>query len=148
MISSVMSPAAVLAIVAGNHGDFDLPLIMAICQHESSFDARAWKGEPEEHGGPSYGLMQLQLPTARDRGYRGDGPGLFDPVVNVQLGVAQLAWIKAQLCKASKFGLQEMVAAYNEGLGNALRGNQDPLYTQSVLNLRALWQLKLGTGVA
>ncbi len=139
-----MTKAEIACMVVRDYGQRDPSLILAIIQQESAFNARAFR--PDRNGG-SFGLMQLDLPTARDRGYTGDGPGLFDETTNVRLGVAQLEWIASFLRARSAFGLAAEIAAFNEGVGAALRGNPDPRYVGNVLAYRLDWQRALGSGV-
>lgn len=49
-------------------------------------DKDEWKDRDPNEVSASYGLMQLMYTTAHGLGYRGDGEGLYDPVVNVELG--------------------------------------------------------------
>lgn len=139
----MITKADIVALARELHGDIDLPLLLAIIEHESSFNPDAFL---VDRNGGSWGLMQLDLPTARDRGYKGDGPGLRDPRTNIFYGVKQLDWIAAYLKSRSSFGVGTMIAAYNEGAGAAARGNPDPRYVQAVLAARTRWQIDLGGG--
>lgn len=140
-----MKPIDALAIVNKWRGDFDAPLIMGFIETESAFNEKAFR---QDRNGGSYGLMQLDIPTARDRGFQGHALDLYDPVINVEFGVKQLRWIKSFLAARSASGLQAMIAAYNEGVGNVLRGNPDPRYVASVMSARRQWQVSLGEGVS
>lgn len=133
-----------LIFVRKNCGIFDVPLIMSFCQTESSFNERAFA---RDRNGGSFGLMQLDVPTARDRGFKGDPAELFDPETNIRLGVAQLCWIDKTLKRTGAGGLQNMIAAYNEGVTNVLCGNPDPLYVGNVIQHRTEWARILGEGV-
>src|SRR5215469_7350086 len=86
--------AVALDLARRLHGQWDVALVMAIIEHESSFDANAFA--PDRNGG-SYGLMQLDYPTAQDRGFAGSPSALYEPALNIQYGVAQLDWIAAYL---------------------------------------------------
>lgn len=150
-----MKPGDVLAIVRPLAGMWPASLVMAIAEQESGrhdahgvlvdFNERAFLND---RNGGSFGLMQLDLPTARDRRYTGTGPGLYDPPTNIRFGVAQLDWIADQLRHRGAFGLQNLFAAYNEGVGNVMRGNPDIRYVGSVVAYRNKWQVALGEGVA
>lgn len=74
---------------------------------ESGFNARAL-GD----GGRSFGLVQIQLTTAQGLGYRGDGPGLFDPSTNTQLG---MRYLREQVNRAGS--VEGGLSAYNGGYG-------------------------------
>lgn len=149
-----MTPAEVLAIVQPRRGQWPLSLLMGFAEKESGrhdaagrlvdFDPRAFAGD---RNGGSYGLFQLDLGTARDRGFTGAPADLFDPATNTRLAVAQLDWIRDRLQHNSADGLQSTIAAYNEGVGNVLRGNPDPRYVQMVLIYRDRWRLQLNEGV-
>ncbi len=149
-----MKPADVLALVNRHAGAWPVPLVMAIAEQESGrhdrrgvlvdFNERAFL---MDRNGGSYGLMQLDLPTARDRGYAGDGAGLYDPETNIRIGMLQFDWIADDLRRRGAFGLQNLIAAYNEGIGNVLRGNPDPRYVGLVMGYRERWRLALGLGV-
>jgi soluble lytic murein transglycosylase len=91
-------------------GALDRPLLMAVAWQESRFDPAA------RSRSDALGLMQLKLPTAQDvaRGLGEPAPderALFDPAVNLRLGVAylrkRLAGFDGQLPAA--------LAAYNAG---------------------------------
>ncbi|WP_197922087.1 lytic transglycosylase domain-containing protein [Thiosulfatihalobacter marinus] len=45
---------------------------------------------PRARNGPNLGLMQIQLPTARTMGYRGDAAGLLDAETNLKYAVKYL----------------------------------------------------------
>lgn len=134
-----------LPIIKKEAPDFDPALILGFVQAESSFDERAFR---IDRNGGSYGLMQLDVPTARDRGFKGKPADLFDPATNIHYGVAQLRWIKKYLAQYSANGLTSMIAAYNEGVGRVVKGNPDPRYVAAVTAARDQWRAVLGEGVA
>jgi soluble lytic murein transglycosylase-like protein len=140
-----------LALARANAGACDdLALVMGIMEQESGkhgargvlvgFDDRAFL--PDRNGG-SIGLMQLDLPTARQMGFKGDAAGLYACAANVALGARYLAWIKADLTRNCAYSLAANIAGYNEGVGNVLRGNPDPNYVGLVSAYRTAWQIKL-----
>jgi soluble lytic murein transglycosylase-like protein len=149
-----VKPGDVLALVQRLAGAWPVPLVMAIAEKESGrhdargvlvdFNDRAFLAD---RNGGSIGLFQLDLATARDRGYRGDAAGLYDPKVNTTLAVLQLDWIADTLRRRAAFGVQSLIAAYNEGVGNVMRGNPDPRYVGMVEAYRERWRLALGEGV-
>ncbi len=111
---------------------FDRDLLLGVIRVESAFNnfARSDKG--------ALGLMQV-LPTtgeavARDLGIEWRGPRtLFDPVQNVRIGSAYLAWLHARYQN-----LDRALAAYNWGPGAIDRrlsnGHPVPVeYVSSVL---------------
>ncbi|HEY1503724.1 MAG TPA: transglycosylase SLT domain-containing protein [Stellaceae bacterium] len=141
----MIKPADLLPIIQCEAPDFDPALILGFVQTESSFNERAFR---IDRNGGSYGLMQLDLSTARDRGYPGDAFGLYDPKTNIHYGVAQLRWINRYLASYSAVGLQSMIAAYNEGVGRVVKGNPDPRYVASVIASRDRFRAILHEGVA
>jgi peptidoglycan lytic transglycosylase len=113
--------------------DFDPWLVLAVMAVESGFYnfAVSQKG--------AMGLMQVMPPTGQElaarKGIPWDGPAtLFDPVVNVRLGVAYLRQL------SDRYGhIQLALAAYNWGPGRIDRrlqlGSEVPVdYAQLVLD--------------
>ena len=129
--------------VRANAGGLDPAFILGVVTHESSFNPRAFL---MDRNGGSYGLMQLDLPTARDRGFTGTAEQLYDPATNLKLGIAQLVWISNYLAKLGRSSQQNIAAAYNEGVGNVAKGLPDPLYVQAVINATGQWQQILQRG--
>jgi soluble lytic murein transglycosylase-like protein len=107
----------------------DTALLLAFIEQESTFKTRAFLND---RNGGSYGLLQLDYATAQDRGFKGSAVDLYDPVVNVQFGNAQLEWLSAELTKGGKFSASNLAAAYNSGLSHILGGGTDPLYAAEV----------------
>lgn len=89
---------------------------LAIARQESGF--RPWArnniGGDKARGG-AWGLFQVTLGTAQGLGYRGDGPGLLDPVVNADYAARLVAELRNQW-----HSLQDVAAAYNSGKAYAL----------------------------
>ena len=123
-----MTHDEIIAYVRANAGT-DAVLVLGIISQESSFRETAFAND---RNGGSYGLMQLDLPTARDRGYTGEGVGLFDPITNIIYGMAQIAWIRGYLAEHGITDLDSIIAAYNEGVGNVVKGRKDPRYVARV----------------
>ncbi|HUZ71603.1 MAG TPA: transglycosylase SLT domain-containing protein [Stellaceae bacterium] len=134
-----------IAAYIGQHfaGD-DVALILAVIEEESSFEPRAFRAD---RNGGSFGLMQLDVPTARDRGFTGAPDALYDPATNIRFGVAQLNWIADYLKSRSAYSVGSVIAGYNEGVGNVMRGNPDPRYVARVTEFRRQWQLRLAGAV-
>jgi len=112
-LSAATVPSAYTSIIIqeGNAQGVDPALIAAVIQVESSFRPDAVNPEPT--GQPSYGLMQLQLATARDMA--GDSSlqssDLMDPSLNIALGTKYLRY------QLDRYGGNEAMAAaaYNAG---------------------------------
>lgn len=98
--------------VSHQHG-FDPVLVMSIIQTESSFN-------PEMIGGVGeIGLMQIRPATAEwmagKVGIRWSGEkALLDPLYNIRIGVAYLAWLREYFDSHARLYL----AAYNMGQNN------------------------------
>lgn len=103
------------------------PDILALIEIESGFDADAYREEPRLEDA-SYGLMQILFSTAYDRGYRGDPKGLLQPDINIHYGMAQVDWICDYLRTNGETRWERVIAAYNEGVGNVLKGRPDASY--------------------
>lgn len=97
---------AVIAREAAAHR-MDPDLVRAVIGQESGFNPQAVGDD-----GSSFGLMQLQMMTARGVGVTGD---LFDPANNVRAGVTYLA---QQIAKAGN--VDAGLSAYNGGYRPAL----------------------------
>ena len=130
-------------------------LILAIIEQESSFNEKA---TANDHNGGSFGLMQLNIPTARDMGiltmipsvYRtaeGDrlaiSKALLDPQINMQIGMKYIDWIASYLRRKNLYTLERNIAAYNVGVGNVVKGVSDRAYSDSVLLRYKRWQAQL-----
>lgn len=87
---------------AALHG-IDAALIVAMVRVESSFDPRA-----VSHKG-ARGLMQVMPATAQRFGV--DGEDLFDPDINLEVGLRYLSWLRDRFDGDT----QRMLAAYNAG---------------------------------
>lgn len=109
-------------------------IVMGLIRQESDFTptAKATDARDEARGG-SYGLVQMSLATARTLGYVGPVgdaaqlSGLYDPALNVRLGVKYLA----DLLKTMRGDVARAVAAYNAGpslerSGDAKRTTNSP----------------------
>lgn len=117
-------------------------VLLAIIDHESSFDPKAFA--PDKNGG-SYGLMQLDWQTAKDRGFAGISPtALDDPILNLRYGVAVLMWIGADLERHGKLTFYNLCAAYNSGLQHVLDGGTDDAYVSLVKGRYDLLNAALG----
>lgn len=108
----------------------DAALVLGHIQTESAFRPNAFRND--KNGG-SYGLGQLNLATAQDRGFTGCADGLYDPPTNLDLTIAQVEWIKNTLANHEIFDLEPRIAAYNMGCGAIERGGTDPIYVERVL---------------
>jgi soluble lytic murein transglycosylase-like protein len=90
----------------------DPAVVMAIISHESNFKVRAINPH-ERTGGPSVGLMQVQVPTAAGMLGQPDLTleQLYDPQTNIRAGTRYLA----QQLRRYGGDLATALAAYNAG---------------------------------
>jgi soluble lytic murein transglycosylase-like protein len=84
-------------------------------------DKDEWKDKDPREVSASFGLCQLMFTTAWGMGYRGDGEGLYDPVVNVTLGARYIRKL-IDKCKKERWHfntpfnpLSMAMARYNGG---------------------------------
>ena len=115
------------------------PLVKAIIAVESGFNPMAYRAEPArpslpptadfpQGGDASFGLMQLLARTARGLGYIGQLDGLFNPSINIDLGVRLLS---NDLRRTGS--LTDSVSAYNGGIRPSL-GYGSPLASGKYAN--------------
>lgn len=122
-------------------------LVKAHAVVESNLDPVAIHADSGENGSglrTSYGLMQLEGQTARNLGFTGAWADLFTPGINIPLG----AELIAQNLAAAGGDMEVAIAAYNEGIGNALADKAagrpfrttDPNYVAKVKTARLAFQ--------
>lgn len=118
--------------------------LLAFIDQESGFDRFAERFEPKLNE-RSYGLMQLLLSTARQLDFTGPPDGLFEPTTNIALGIRYLGFIREYLEKNLKRppSETEWVEAYNEGIGNVMKGRADPGYYASWSAKRDYWKRRI-----
>jgi len=89
---------------------YDPYLVLAIAKQESSKRplARSWEAKPKLW---NFGLMQLQEPTARTYGFRGDAERLMDWKTNIQYASQFLN----DLNKRYDGDQVKVIASYNAG---------------------------------
>jgi soluble lytic murein transglycosylase-like protein len=119
----------------------DTALLFSFIEVESSFNAKAFR--PDRNGG-SYGLMQLDMPTAQDRGYAGANAGLYQPRINIQYGIAVLDWIVTELEKRGMYSIANVAAAFNAGLEHVISGGTDATYSGKIEAAYSAWRTILG----
>ena len=84
-------------------------IVPAVVQVESSGNHNAVGPD-----GDSFGLMQLQLATAQDFGYRGNEIGLLNPIKNIHYGTLYVRY----LLKRYQGKVYVALDAYNRGMLN------------------------------
>jgi len=131
--ASVVVPRGLQAIItsAGDRHGIDPRLIQAVIQVESAFNANARSPKG------ALGLMQLMPATAARFGAAAD-TDLFNPAVNVELGVRYLRVLSEQF--ESRIDL--VLAAYNAGEGAVVRsGYEVPPYRETREYVRKILDL-------
>ena len=136
--------AAIVQLVLQYAGGQDPALILGIIEHESNFNAGAVNSS--DPNGGSWGLMQMAAATARDMGVP-DPRALLQPAVAIVAGVRYLAWIDSYLTNHGGGGLNQKIAAWNEGPGAAASGLPDYPYVQAVSANMAKWRGYLDSAV-
>ncbi len=124
---------------------FDPVFVLAVIQVESEFRVKAASNRG------ALGLMQIQLPTARHvikaagvvaSGYENDmadtiekriltEQALFDPFINISIGIAYLAWLRDHYSVSSPYYL---LAAYNMGPSRLNQFFTDKIYYPDAAN--------------
>lgn len=99
-----------------------IALVYAIIETESSYNPNA------NNSNQSFGLMQLEIPTAQQFGFTGTYEDLYNPETNIYYGMAYLNWLIQQLTT----NMQGVIMSYNEGLGNFEKGYTDFEYYDKV----------------
>jgi soluble lytic murein transglycosylase-like protein len=140
VITAAQAPIVPLAMSYA--GDLAPSLVLGFIEVESSFNPRAFLAD---RNGGSYGLMQLDYATAQDRGYAGVPDGLYDPAINIKLGVLQLGWIRAYLRQHGILNNAAMIAGYNAGVGAVVHGALDLPYVAKVQSAARKWDLELSS---
>lgn len=99
-------------LIATSAAKYGVPFdwVKAVMMTESSGDPNAYRAEPQINDA-SYGLMQLLYRTAKGLGYTGTPEGLYDPMINLDLGAKFLG----QLMRAYGADFQAVYSAYNSG---------------------------------
>lgn len=120
-----------IASAAARHG---VPawVIKTTIAKESSFNPAADTG--------SVGLMQLELATAKDRGFTGTRAQLFDPATSIEFGTRHLAWLMSRNAGET---WDALYAAYNSGKarrsdGVFVNSKGDSIVEKHVAGWRAL----------
>lgn len=112
---------------------YELPegLLGAMIAVESSGDHKAFVPSDGVSQKPSYGLMQIQLGSARFVGFRGKPKDLMKPEINVEYAAAYLSWLLQQ----TKGDYSLALTAYNTGLySNAVKNKKYGKYVGKVFN--------------
>jgi soluble lytic murein transglycosylase-like protein len=94
---------------AANTNQIPVKVLRGVCWVESHHDPKAFVYlDPDR---PSYGICQIQYPTAVRNGYRGDVTGLMYAPLNIYLAAHELRrWYKI-----SNGNFKRAVSSYNRG---------------------------------
>ena len=135
-------PTILVPIIEGAAARYgvDPSLVAAIINWESGFNVGRINVN-ETHGGFSYGLMQVQLPTARDYIPSMTPDQLMWPETNVDLGTRHF---KRMLDRYQAYPTQilDALSAYNAGPGNVRPGRSyvNPTYVYGIYSLYLQYQ--------
>jgi soluble lytic murein transglycosylase-like protein len=112
---------------------YNLPkgLISAVAYVESRHDHKAFVKEDGYSKQSSFGLMQIQLGTARQMGFKGKSKELLRPDINIEFGAAYLRW----LLNYTKNDYAKALTCYNAGPYSELcKSGRYSNYSGQVLN--------------
>lgn len=129
-----MDREKIVAVVRDLVQPADQALMLGLIEHESSFNTMAFR---HDRNGGSYGLCQLDFPTACDRGFHGKPTDLYDAPTNIAYGYRQILWLRA--FHNGMLSYDGVIAAYNEGVGTAAKGAPDSIYVEAVKAARDRW---------
>ena len=87
----------------------DCDLVTAIVRKESTFNSESYNSELTG----SYGLMQIQCSTAKERGLKYGCNQLYSPVINIRFGIKHLIYLEGKL---GKFHVDDLFSSYNAGI--------------------------------
>lgn len=110
--------------------NLDPALVAAVIDVESG-----WIPSAVNPGDPSYGLMQVMVPTAREVRPGTTREDLMDPDINVEVGTAYLARLRDHYGVPLPF----RVDAYNIGPGAYRQGRMNRQYRDRVLERMGLY---------
>lgn len=118
---------------------FKVSVMMATIQVESAFRPKALRHEPS--GVTSYGLCQVLDTTAAGLGLKGSPEQMFDPEISIRYGMKAHKHNWDALVRHFKRNpnYEEWAAAYNEGVGNVIKGRQDAAYTNVWIKAEEYW---------
>ena len=130
MAVSTRFPIKHMDVITTHAGELEPSLVLAVIMAESSFNERA-----ESRAG-AQGLMQLMPATAADIARRMSMDAfepyhVWDPEVNIAMGVFYLNWLKDRY----NGNISLALAAYNAGLGNVDNWLANPELSQDGVNL-------------
>lgn len=108
----------------------DAALLCAFIEVESNFQKSAFLND---RNGGSFGLTQLDLPTAQWAGFHGKALDLYSPRINIAECVAVLGKLSLSLAGHGAFSLRNLAAAYNAGLQHVLDGGTDKPYEDKII---------------
>lgn len=90
----------------------DSDVIEAIIAVESGY--RSWVTGDDSK---SQGLMQIQVPSATDMGFRGTASQLRHPRLNIKYGTKYFSWLRHN----RGLSVNDALDAYNRGIGRVLK---------------------------
>jgi len=110
-------------IIKSQHSPIDFRLILSLIRQESAFNKKA------KSVVGARGLMQLMPQTARNFKHRLKSNQLFDPQLNINIGVRFLE----KLVRRYDGNLMLTLSAYNAGMGNVSRWQESIPFGKDIL---------------
>lgn len=111
-------------------------LVLAQIHDESGGDPDTFPEDPDRDGA-SFGLMQVELPTARSLGYSGPARLLFDPKTSITLGTQYLASLVKEYTNPWL-----ALVGYNGGPGAVWRCQHGLKFGAAVHYANTVWALR------
>lgn len=134
-----MDGVQVHSVLGGAVVSTDVALLFAFMEVESAIRSDAYA--PDKNGG-SFGLLQIDLPTAKDAGFTGLASQLKDPFTNIKVAwFGKMAQNAANLRSKGQFSVEALAAAWNEGLRAEELGRADPVYINRIVAAYARWKI-------
>lgn len=113
--------------------NLDLPkgILKAISKVESNHNNKAFVKHDGSSAHASYGLLQIQLASARQMGFKGKPKDLLKPEVNIKYGGAYLKW----LLDLTRNDYAKALTCYNAGpYSKQCRSKKYSSYVGLILN--------------
>lgn len=121
-------------VTESNLQGVDENLALAIAEQESNFIQKPARDFATTG---SWGIFQLEPGSASDMAGRSITPSIDfkgNPDLDIQLGVKYIKWLMGLLKNN-----EAVIQAFNEGIGNYLKGKQDLAYLAKVSELYNSW---------
>lgn len=132
-LASEIVPFTIPNLLSATEIKYDLPkgLLHAVVRVESGNNHKAFVKHDGKSGLSSYGLMQIQMASAKSVGFKGTSAQLMTPVNNIEYGARYLKW----LMNTNGNNVSLALTCYNAGpYSYACRNKKYGRYVGLVLN--------------